>query len=319
MGRTSCGTSAPDITAVDAPRHSVADMTFHADDLGTKRIASSDVALTALERGLEVMRTCRDCIKGLKTSGGAADASDTASILLVEIGGFDCVILWRVEGGAPTPVSAARANDRRPSIDELMRLISNPPRLEELGLELEFPCETDLTATAKLGACHTTDPATGLWSWAIAAVTTRSHPPFVLQALNFARPMDHTDRDLLLSFAQLSAALVIQPGGAEFQRRARVWARASAHDSGGGNERWIKATANAPIQDEGDSALDTLTIREREVLAHALTGATYEAMADALFVSSSTVKSHMQSILRKLDVHSRAQLIARFGSLAAAS
>ncbi len=86
------------------------------------------------------------------------------------------MILWRVEGGAPTPVSAARANDRRPSIDELMRLISNPPRLEELGLEPEFPCETDLTATAKLGACHTTDPATGLWSWAIAAVTTRSHP-----------------------------------------------------------------------------------------------------------------------------------------------
>ncbi len=97
--------------------------------------------------------------------------------------------------------------------------------------------------------------------------------------------MDHTDRDLLLSFAQLSAALVIQPGGAEFQRRARVWARASAHDSGGGNERWIKAPQTRRFMDEGDSALDTLTIREREVLAHALTGATYEAMADALFVS----------------------------------
>jgi DNA-binding CsgD family transcriptional regulator len=291
----------------------------HAIDLSSEGIARSSRALAAVEHGLEVMSAVRECMKRLKDSGAHLDASDTVSIVLVEIGGYDCVILWRVEGSAPVPVSAACADPRRPSVSELLDLMSMPPSLEDFGVDAAVCRDVDLAATASLGSDRPMDPAMARWSWAAAAVTARSYPTFVLQAFNSEHAMDDADRDLLLSFAQLSAALITEPGATELHRRSRAWTRARSHTTGDHGGWWFKATTDEPRHDALDAVLDTLTIRQREVLAHALTGATYEAIADALFVSPATVKSHMQSILRKLGVHSRAQLIARFGPLSADS
>jgi DNA-binding NarL/FixJ family response regulator len=62
-----------------------------------------------------------------------------------------------------------------------------------------------------------------------------------------------------------------------------------------------------------------LSAREREVLVLVAEGRTNKAIAEALFVSPNTVKTHVASLLRKHDVGSRAQLAALVGAQAARS
>ena len=55
---------------------------------------------------------------------------------------------------------------------------------------------------------------------------------------------------------------------------------------------------------------DALSAREREVLALVAEGRTNKAIADALYVSPNTVKTHVSSLLHKLQADSRVQLAA---------
>ncbi|ABZ77027.1 transcriptional regulator, LuxR family [Shewanella halifaxensis HAW-EB4] len=62
-----------------------------------------------------------------------------------------------------------------------------------------------------------------------------------------------------------------------------------------------------------DAAVDeveTLTIREREVLQVLRSGSTNIAIANKLFVSESTIKTHLYRAFRKIGVSSRGQAIA---------
>lgn len=67
----------------------------------------------------------------------------------------------------------------------------------------------------------------------------------------------------------------------------------------------------APASSERvEPGLDALSPREREVLALVAEGRSNKAIADALFVSPNTVKTHVASLLSKLHAGSRAQLAA---------
>ena len=61
---------------------------------------------------------------------------------------------------------------------------------------------------------------------------------------------------------------------------------------------------------EGDLGDVALTTREREVLKLLARGVTQAQIAEQLFISSKTVGGHIQRILEKLGVHSRAQAVA---------
>jgi DNA-binding NarL/FixJ family response regulator len=63
-----------------------------------------------------------------------------------------------------------------------------------------------------------------------------------------------------------------------------------------------------------DDRLAVLTAREREVLAHMADGAGRKVIAERLHLSPNTVRSHMQSMMRKLDVHSALEAAALVGS-----
>ena len=54
-----------------------------------------------------------------------------------------------------------------------------------------------------------------------------------------------------------------------------------------------------------------LSDREREVLSQLCMGKSYKMIADTLFISSDTVRSHIKNIYKKLEVSSNAEAVAR--------
>jgi PAS domain S-box-containing protein len=67
---------------------------------------------------------------------------------------------------------------------------------------------------------------------------------------------------------------------------------------------WSPGTA------DGDGRLDVLTPREGDVLRLLTEGFDGAAIAEQLFLSPATVRNHIQHILGKLGVHSRAEAVA---------
>jgi DNA-binding NarL/FixJ family response regulator len=53
----------------------------------------------------------------------------------------------------------------------------------------------------------------------------------------------------------------------------------------------------------------TLSVREVEVLDCVAQGLSNKEIADALYITEQTVKNHMTSVLRKLDVSDRVQAV----------
>jgi len=60
-----------------------------------------------------------------------------------------------------------------------------------------------------------------------------------------------------------------------------------------------------------DTGLDKLSRREREVLQLVAQGASNKEIALKLFISETTVKAHLRSILEKLHVKNRAEAVAK--------
>jgi PAS domain S-box-containing protein len=69
-------------------------------------------------------------------------------------------------------------------------------------------------------------------------------------------------------------------------------------------------TSTAPMEAPSDPILDTLTPRQRQVLLLLARGLTTNEISNALAISSSTTRNHINSILSKLGVHSRLEAVA---------
>ncbi|RKT08791.1 LuxR family two component transcriptional regulator [Streptomyces sp. 1114.5] len=67
-----------------------------------------------------------------------------------------------------------------------------------------------------------------------------------------------------------------------------------------------ETTAAGPVSER----LSVLTAREREVMSMAATGLTNEEIAERMFVSPFTVRTHVHRAMAKLDARDRAQLVA---------
>ncbi len=81
------------------------------------------------------------------------------------------------------------------------------------------------------------------------------------------------------------------------------------------NQRRVEELVDLLAQREGygstPSTSQPLTRREREVLGMLAQGMDTQAIAGALFLSSATVRNHIQNLMRKLGAHTRAQAVAR--------
>lgn len=60
---------------------------------------------------------------------------------------------------------------------------------------------------------------------------------------------------------------------------------------------------------EGKDTFDKLTDREREVLYHIASGKTSGNIAESLHLSTHTVRTHRENLMKKLNLHSKAELI----------
>jgi DNA-binding CsgD family transcriptional regulator len=60
-----------------------------------------------------------------------------------------------------------------------------------------------------------------------------------------------------------------------------------------------------------------LTAREQEIVRHLMTGASNTEIADSLFVSEHTVKSHLYNVFKKLNVKNRLQAVSWARSISA--
>ncbi|QDY89641.1 response regulator transcription factor [Arthrobacter sp. UKPF54-2] len=70
------------------------------------------------------------------------------------------------------------------------------------------------------------------------------------------------------------------------------------------------AARNAPAPGPDLSILNVLSVRERDVFLLAAKGLSNGEMAESLFVSEATIKTHLRSVLDKLELRTRLQLIA---------
>lgn len=59
------------------------------------------------------------------------------------------------------------------------------------------------------------------------------------------------------------------------------------------------------------SLLDTLTYREKEIVALVEKGLSYKQMSDQLFVTTYTVNYHLKNIYKKLHIHSKSELLSK--------
>ncbi len=89
-----------------------------------------------------------------------------------------------------------------------------------------------------------------------------------------------------------------------------VIARGDALISPGITRRLIAEFASRQDPLEAPAALDELTEREREILALIARGLSNAEISERLVISPLTAKSHVRNILRKLDCHDRAALVA---------
>jgi DNA-binding NarL/FixJ family response regulator len=96
---------------------------------------------------------------------------------------------------------------------------------------------------------------------------------------------------------------------AELLAAVRVVAAGDALLAPSITRRLIEDFVSRPIKPIDDPRLDQLTNREREVLAAVAKGLSNAELADALFMSHATAKTHVSHLLTKFGARDRAQLV----------
>jgi DNA-binding NarL/FixJ family response regulator len=99
--------------------------------------------------------------------------------------------------------------------------------------------------------------------------------------------------------------------GTGLRRLEAVLARVHEHswvaDPGRLRDALRRARGQAAQRGGSEGRVARLTVREREVLQLLARGLTREEIADALYLSAHTVRTHLGNILKKLEVHSQAE------------
>ncbi|MGY0236676.1 response regulator transcription factor [Longispora urticae] len=154
-------------------------------------------------------------------------------------------------------------------------------------MDIRMPRLDGIEATRQIAA----DPA--LAEVRVVILTTFEHDEYVFEALRVGA----------------SGFLVKDTEPADLIQAVRVVARGDALLSPGVTRRLIAEFATRSRGPVAMPGLDALTDREREVMALAAGGLTNEQIAERLFLSPATAKTHVSRAMVKLGARDRAQLV----------
>lgn len=72
---------------------------------------------------------------------------------------------------------------------------------------------------------------------------------------------------------------------------------------------WANTTPTLDLPFETDAEIQSLTVREKEIISLVAKGLSNKEISEKLYVSELTVKTHLKNIFKKLNVSSRTQAI----------
>jgi DNA-binding CsgD family transcriptional regulator len=251
---------------------------------------------------------------------------------------FDRAIVSLVKGGRMVAEAVWFADAPRAAASTLAQLQANPLRLEHTLIETELLRRRRATIVLDADVHPRVDRHTaelmGWRSYAAAPLVVGSQVAGVIHADRGAgKALDVLDRDVLWEFA---TGLAQAYESAMLRRTLRderdqmreflEWLRVRSSELtdapvtlAAGGHAPLAAPAPQPEPAAGDGRRDDrivfeglLTRRELDVLRLMAEGATNRQVADALVISSGTVKFHAGSILRKLHAANRAEAVTRY-------
>ena len=165
--------------------------------------------------------------------------------------------------------------------------ITRRERPDVVLMDIRMPGTDGLAATRAIGA----DPA--LDGVRVVVLTTFELDEYVFDALR----------------SGASGFLVKDTEPVELLRAVRAVAAGDALLSPSVTRRLIQSFVATPSEPRTDVALDLLTNREREVMALVAAGLSNDEIAERLFVSTATAKTHVNRAMSKLGARDRAQLV----------
>jgi LuxR family transcriptional regulator, regulator of acetate metabolism len=250
---------------------------------------------------------------------------------------FERAILSLVKAGRMVAEAAHFAGDERGAAEVLDHLRANPVRLEHPLIETELLRRRRATIVVDADVHPRVDRQTarlmGWRSYVAAPLLVGTQVIGVIHAdRGPGEALDVLDRDVLWEFA---TGLAQAYESASLRRTLRDerdqmrqfldWLRARSSEltdapvtlTAGGRTA-LPAPAPPPSSSAGQGRDDRvvfqglLTRRELDVLRLLAEGATNRQVADALVISSGTVKFHVGSILRKLHAANRAEAVSRY-------
>jgi DNA-binding NarL/FixJ family response regulator len=155
-------------------------------------------------------------------------------------------------------------------------------------MDVRMPVMDGIEATRRLAGAGARDPVK------VLVLTTFDLDEYVYEALR----------------AGASGFLLKDVPRDELVRGVRVVADGEALLAPSVTRRLIEDFARRPVQaDRSPARLDVLTGREREVLELVARGLSNTEIAEALYVSGATVKTHFGHVLMKLDLRDRVQAV----------
>jgi DNA-binding CsgD family transcriptional regulator len=142
-------------------------------------------------------------------------------------------------------------------------------------------------------------------------VTGFSESPFSLRLLTegdrLAMQQATTEASQVLEEAVVAMAVAARRALSSVQQ---LEAALVGLDQAAGTGDCVRGRRVVPVTSRMAASRAALSRREREVLALVAEGRSNKAIAEALFVSPNTVKTHIASLMTKLHADSRAQLAA---------